>query len=207
MPGEKDMLTQAQRDKAAAIAAKHGFNAAFRPVEGGIDNGWFSKNTMGYKFGGVSGYASQPDSAMGLQRNQGLEPTNPGGSMSREEFDAAITGEKPPSKAGKKSGGGLWKSLVPKDSALNYAGSAAMNSAGVPLKSIKKVAVGAKDTVKGGAKVLGLTGRALSLSAEIGALKNQLTYEPENKEIISRIKAAESELRGLTQGKQDRKGK
>ena len=205
-PGEKAMLTQAQRDKAAAIAAKHGFNAAFRPVEGGIDNGWFSKNTMGYKFGGVSGYASQPDSAMGLQRNQGLEPTNPGGAMSREEFGAAITGEKPPSKAGKKSGGGLWKSLVPKDSMVNDIVPAVPYLAS-DLSPVFDTVSGAKDIVKGGAKVLGLTGRALSLSAEIGALKNQLTYEPENKEIISRIKAAESELRDLTQGKKDRKGK
>lgn len=203
-PGEEVMLTQAKRDKAAAIAAKHGFNAAFRPVEGGIDNGWFSKNTTGYKFGGVSGYGSQPDSAMGLQRNQGHDSANSGAAMSREEFDAAVTGEKPPGKQEKKSGG-LWKSLVPKDSALNYVDEAIVDGTG--FKSAKKVAAGVKDTVKGGAKVLGLTGRALSLSAEIGALKNQLTYEPENKEIISRIKAAESELRGLTQGKQDRKGK
>lgn len=197
------ILTQEQRDRADAIASKHGFSAAFRKTEDGIDNGWFRDNTPGYELGGVTMIRSGNDKSMGLQRKPA--PSESGMSMSREEFGAAITGEKPKSKDAE-HGRGLveraYNSVVPAGSMADTVVKKGLAPIPGQAKHVAKVVYedGLKPIPGQAAKVAKTVIKpftaqysALSKVAKLQVLKNQLSHA----ESASERKQLEAEINAL----------
>lgn len=182
-------LTQAQKDALAGIVNRYGYRASFSKVPGGVKNGWFTRNTDGYHLYGVTNYPPDgqtvPSGLTGQPQQQG-QNSQAQPNLSRGEFDALITGEDGGGKAGaagEKMPNGLWRSFVPADSALNYIADKTYD-----------IAAGAGNIVKGGLSVLGAGADALSIAMEIKKIKNLLTYNPQDKDLLLRLKAAEKRL-------------
>ena len=196
--------TQEQVDRiflAAAIAAKHGFNAAFRPVEDGIDNGWFRDDTVGYRFGGVSGF--EAPGAKGLSR-PGTNQGKSGPVMSRGEFDATITGQEnkqPPVKTGKGLIERAYNSVVPADGFADTVvkkgfgpipGQAKELAGVVYEKGLKPIPGQVKGVAKAVAKPFAAPYSAAAKLTKLKVLKNQLSHaesDKEKKEIKAEIEA------------------
>ena len=175
------VLTQAQADYVNELAAKHGFKAALRKEKDGIDNGWFRFDTDGYRFGGVS--ENKNPGATGLSRIG--SNTQPGKVMSRGEFDATITGGSSPDKSPGKAGG-LRRKIMSKGGALEKTYEGVKNS-------LPYVAVPALGAIQETAGAINRTGLAVSKAAQIKMVENELSYDPKNKELLSKLAKLKAE--------------
>lgn len=195
------MLTQAQKDMVDKVASRYGFNASLRPVEDGIDNGWFRDDTVGYRFGGVSGFEAPGDK--GLSRS-GTNQGKSGPVMSRGEFDATITGQEnkqPPVKTGKGLIERAYNSVVPADGFADTVvkkgfgpipGQAKELAGVVYEKGLKPIPGQVKVVAKAVAKPFAAPYSAAAKLTKLKVLKNKLSHaesDKEKKEIKAEIEA------------------